>query len=88
VVDIYSRVDDLECTEHFDRADELREQLKDGFLEFCESEVIDFTWLSDRHIAVDDEEDADSLEDDIVTALDCIYDTFMNSLEDEEDTYE
>ena len=88
MVDIYSRVDDLECTEHFDKADELKERLKDGFLEFCESEIIDFTWLSDRHIAVDDEEDAESLEDDIRTALDCIYDEFMDEIEEEDEEEE
>lgn len=85
MVDIYSRVDDLECTEHFDKADELRERLKDGFLEFCESSSIDYTWLSDRHIAVDDEEGVESLEGDVDIVLDCIYNEFMEEIEDTEE---
>ena len=88
MVDIYSRADDLECTENYDRVYELKDRLKEGFLEFCSEEIIDFTWLSDRHIAVDDEEDAESLEDDIETALDCIYNEFMEELEEEDDEEE
>lgn len=83
MVNIYSYVEDLECTEHFDKAEELKELLKDEFEEFCSSQNIDYTWLSDSHIQVEDEEDEESIEDDIKIALTCVYDSFMERIEEE-----
>lgn len=83
MVNIYSKVEDLECTEHWGKADELRDLLKDNFDYFIEENDIDFTWLSDSHIAVDDEENADSIESDISDMLEEVYDNFIDAIETE-----
>lgn len=85
MLDIYSKVEDLECTEYWGKADELREELMDSFNDFVSERGIAFTWMSDSHIAVDAEYDYEDIEYAISDMLEMVYDEFLERLEEEDE---
>lgn len=87
MVNIFSKLDDLACTEYWNKDDELRDVLRDTFNTFVEDEKIEFTWLSDSHVAVVNESE-EYAEDDLNDLLEEEYENFLIALEtndDEED---
>lgn len=83
MLDIYNNVEDLRCLNNGDEV-VLKEKLKEEFLEFCGERNINFTWVSDRHIMIDDEEE-EYLEDDIVAMLQGVYEDYLDEILGEEE---
>lgn len=81
MVNIYSSVEDLECTEHWEKADELRSRLTERFEEFSSSRGISYNWLDDERVEI--EEGCSDCE--ITEFLEDVYDEFIEELNDEID---
>lgn len=84
MLNIYSRVEDLECTEHWEKADELKEKLTESFEEFTNDRGVVFYWLDNESIEIED----GCSEDEISEMLDEVYDEFIENLEKENDEEE
>ena len=82
MVDVLSSVEDLRCL-NVGSEEELKDRLKEEFLDYVSVNDIDFTWVSDRHIIVDGE-DYESVEDDIVALLQGVYEEYIDDLLGEE----
>ena len=80
MVNIFDKLDDLACTEHCDKEDELRDVLRDTFNTFADENKIEFTWLSDSHVAVVNESE-EYAEDDLNDLLEEEYENFIDALE-------
>ena len=80
MVNIYSRVEDLECTEHWEKADELKGRLTERFEEFTSDRGIKFNWLDDERVEI--EEGCSEVE--VSELLDDVYDEFIEELEGED----
>lgn len=81
MINILSRLEDLECTEFYKNSDKLKELLKDGVIDYCSSNGIEFSWVSDSHIILDEEDD--DVEVEIEDVLDDIYFNFIDELEEQ-----
>lgn len=82
MLNIYSKVEDLRCTEHYAKEDELKELLLKEFTDYCEDNDIEYDWLSDDTIEVleDTEDLREQLEEEIQDELDLVYEEFFDSL--------
>lgn len=80
MVNIFGKLDDLACTEHWDKEGELKDVLIDTFNTFADENKIEFTWLSDSHVAVVNESE-EYAEDDLNDLLEEEYENFIDALE-------
>ena len=80
MINIFNKLDDLACTEHWDKEDEMKDILIDTFNTFADENKIEFTWLSDSHVAVVNESE-EYAEDDLNDLLEEEYENFIDALE-------
>lgn len=86
MINIYSLVEDLECTEYYDYSQELKERLRDTVGGFIEEKNIDednYMFVSDSHLIF--EENEEEYEDELRERLECVYEDLMEELEEDED---
>lgn len=81
MINVLSRLEDLECTEFYKNSDKLKELLKEGAVDYCSINGIGFSWVSDSHIVLDEEDD--DVEIEIEYLLDDIYFNFIDELEEQ-----
>lgn len=93
MINVYSVVEDLMCTELHHYEDELRDQVSDCVTDFLNGidDEVEFQWLSDQHLEILDEEGNtdEDLESDLQDLIDEVYVEFVEEYEvDDEDEEE
>lgn len=94
MLNVYSTIDDLNCSEHFRRAHELKELLSDEVsaqIEMLEEEGYEVQWLSNSDLWITDQdgEDALDIECNLGDRLEDVYcDFFEQCAEDAENEEE
>lgn len=79
MVNIYSKVWDLRNTNYCEMEEELKEELLQGFTDYCKDNDINYVWVGKGKIEVieDTEDLKEEFEDEIKDELEAVYEDFI-----------
>lgn len=80
MINIYGTIEDLECTEFFEKKDELKDLLDEAFDDFIEKNDLEYEFLSDKHVVILSELN-EEIEDELKNILDDIGYDFIQECE-------